>query len=234
MPNSSYSASFWTSVANRFKNNGMVIFDLFNEPIPNNNANDGTDTGARRSWECWRDGYASGSCDATQNAGTASSGMTASQVVGMQALLNAVRATGATNVVQVNGIQWGNTIWSSSTRNFLTYKLTDPLNNTTAAMHTYNWTWCPDLACLQREVAPIAAVLPVFIGEFGHDACGTSNRTALIDIMRWADSKGVGYAAQTWDTTDSCSNIKLLASFDGTPGPYGDIIRDHYLTFAAP
>ena len=52
MPNTSYSAEFWASVANRFKNDGRVIFDLFNEPVPNNNQNDATDDAARRSWEC--------------------------------------------------------------------------------------------------------------------------------------------------------------------------------------
>src|SRR5688500_3795984 len=56
MPNASYSADFWTSLADRFKGDTRVIVDLYNEPVPNNNVSDATDDAARRSWECWRDG----------------------------------------------------------------------------------------------------------------------------------------------------------------------------------
>lgn len=37
-------------MAQTFKNNSAVIFDVFNEPYPDNNQD--TDAG----WECWRDG----------------------------------------------------------------------------------------------------------------------------------------------------------------------------------
>src|SRR4051812_19114228 len=85
MPNTSYSADFWTSVADRFKRDGRVIFDLYNEPIPNSNQNDATDEAARRSWECWRDG-GSASCDASLGVGDPASTMTASETVGMRTL----------------------------------------------------------------------------------------------------------------------------------------------------
>src|SRR4029077_19758350 len=134
MPNTSYSTDFWTSVANRFKSDGRVIFDLFNEPVPNNNQNDASDDAARRSWECWRDG-GTASCDATLSLGNPQRAMDSGDTVGMQALVDAVRATGATNVIMLGGIQFANTLWSSATRNWLASRPADPLANLVAAVH---------------------------------------------------------------------------------------------------
>src|SRR6266568_9397698 len=64
MADSDHSPAFWTGVANAFKGNTTVIFDLYNEPHD-------------ISWSCWKDS-SSGSC------GT---------VAGMQQLINAVRST---------------------------------------------------------------------------------------------------------------------------------------------
>ncbi len=49
MPDMDHSVDFWVGVANTFKNNTAVIFDLFNEPFP--------DYGFWNStigWNCWR------------------------------------------------------------------------------------------------------------------------------------------------------------------------------------
>jgi len=43
MADSDHSPAFWTSVANTFKNNGSVIFELYNEPHD-------------ISWDCWKNG----------------------------------------------------------------------------------------------------------------------------------------------------------------------------------
>ena len=55
MPDRDHSIDFWKSVANQFSSNDKVIFELFNEPYPDNN-NWNSDAG----WKCWRDG---GSCN---------------------------------------------------------------------------------------------------------------------------------------------------------------------------
>jgi len=223
MPNTSYSAEFWRSVADRFKGNPMVLFDLFNEPIPNNNANDGTDAAAMRSWSCWRDGGASGNCDATLSLSVGTS-MSSSQAVGMQALVDAVRSTGAQNVIVLGGIQWANTIWSSSSRNILTYKPVDPLGQLVASLHSYDGTWCPDTACYDREVAPVAAQMPVIFGEFGNGG----GATPLNALMNWADAHGVGYLAWTWSVSSSgFSQYKLILSWDGTPNDFGQVVKGH-------
>ena len=216
MPNTSYSASFWNSVANRFKNKPQVIFDLFNEPIPNGNANDNTDAAAAASWQCWRDGSAGGTC----------TGPMAGNALGMQALVSAVRATGATNVIMLGGIQWANTLWSSSTRNFLTYKPADPLNNIVASFHIYQNTWCNTVACFDTEIPPIAAQVPVVAAEIGNTAC---DATFMNMVMNWLDSKQLGYLAWVWNNygATSCANIMLILDYSGTPSAYGQIYKSH-------
>lgn len=82
MADSDHTPAFWTSVSNTFKNNGSVIFELYNEPNS-------------ISWSCWLNG-----------------GSTCSNppfpIAGMQTLLNSIRATGATNLVVMGGLAWSN------------------------------------------------------------------------------------------------------------------------------
>src|SRR6266550_456435 len=75
---------FWRQVGTAFKGNDRVVFDLFNEPFPDSNAD------TPEAWRCWRDG---GTCR----------GMSF-QAAGMQELVDAVRVTGATNVIIVGGV----------------------------------------------------------------------------------------------------------------------------------
>src|SRR3954447_21037128 len=86
MADRDHAPAFWTSMASTFKGNTAVLFDLFNEPYPDNNR----DTVA--AWQCVRDG---GTCSGVSYA-----------AAGMQELLNAVRATGATNLVMVSGVAY--------------------------------------------------------------------------------------------------------------------------------
>ncbi|MCC3764491.1 cellulase family glycosylhydrolase [Glycomyces sp. TRM65418] len=80
MADADHSPDFWTSVAERFKDNPAVLYDLYNEP------HDISD-------ECWRDGC-------TVDAGW--------EAAGMQDLVDAVRSTGATQPVVVTCNWWGN------------------------------------------------------------------------------------------------------------------------------
>jgi uncharacterized protein YbdZ (MbtH family) len=79
-----YAPAFWSSVAQTFKDNTGVVFDLYNEP------ND-------ISWRCWRDG-----CMLPQGWRTA----------GMQTLVDAVRSTGARQPLIATGPSWGSDLSS--------------------------------------------------------------------------------------------------------------------------
>jgi endoglucanase len=73
-----HSVTFWTQVATRYKTDGRVLFELYNEPHD-------------VSWAVWQNGGASGD------------GFT---VAGMQQLYGAVRATGAENLVLIGGLDF--------------------------------------------------------------------------------------------------------------------------------
>jgi hypothetical protein len=62
--------------------------------------------------------------------------------------------------------------------------------------------------------------------EFG-DHIGYSAMAA--NVTKWADSKGVGYLAWTWDTWPN-NDFVLIKDAAGTPtAGYGVYVKQHYL-----
>lgn len=195
MLNRDHSPELWRQIAARFKDNTSVVFDLHNEPYPDNNS----DTVA--AWTCWRDG---GTCPGV-----------AFQAAGMQELVTAVRGTGATNLIMLSGIQYANTL----TR-WLEYKPNDALANLAASVHVYpTGNLCGSVACYDTQYAPVAQQVPLIAGEFGESVdgsvCGTTKSNQLLD---WLDQKQAGYLAWVWNTWGtSCGDLSLILDFAGTP-----------------
>jgi hypothetical protein len=203
MPDADHAPAFWTSVASDFGTNGMVLFDLFNEP------HDIT-------WPCWRDG------------GAACTGVPF-KAAGMQQLVSVVRATGATNVVVLAGVSW-----ASDLSGWLAHMPQDPLHNLTAAVHVYTQDFaCRGVACYASRFAPVAAHVPLVVGEFGTDVhdgyCGLGGVDILLE---WLDRHTVSYLAWTWNVgTQSCGSQSLISDWNGTPmAPNGTYYRSHLLT----
>ncbi|MFF4587377.1 cellulase family glycosylhydrolase [Streptomyces sp. NPDC001388] len=200
MPDMQYTPSFWTSVANTFKNDQAVVFDLFNEPYP-----DRATSTTTQAWQCWRDG---GTCPGIGY-----------EVAGMQDLVDAVRATGARNVILAGGIAYSNDLGQ-----WLTYRPTDPTGNLAAAYHVYNFNSCANESCWNSTLAPVAAQVPLVAGEIGENTCAH----AFVDqVMKWFDDRGLSYLGWTWNTWDCSSGPSLISSYDGTPTAYGTGLRDH-------
>jgi hypothetical protein len=200
MPDAQYAPSFWTGVANAFKDN-RVVFDLFNEPYPERASGSSETAG----WTCWRDG---GTCP----------GITY-QVAGFQTLLNAVRATGNTNVVLIGGLAYSNDLTQ-----WLQYKPTDPTGNLAAFAHIYNFNSCSSTSCFDSQLAPVAAQVPLTLSEIGENDCSHG----FIDtLMNWGDSHGVGYLGWTWNNWDCSSGPSLISDYNGTATAYGQGLKDH-------
>ncbi|KAA2252208.1 cellulase family glycosylhydrolase [Solihabitans fulvus] len=200
MPDAQYAPAFWTGVANAFKGTDAVLFDLFNEPFPDVPANDAT-----AGWRCFRDG---GTCPGIGY-----------QVAGFQSLVNAVRATGASNVLMVGGLAWSNNL-----AQWLQYRPTDPLNNVMAFAHVYNFNQCVSASCWDSQLAPVAAQVPLTLTEIGENDCAHG----FVDqMMAWADAHGVGYLGWTWNTWSCTSGPSLITDFNGTPTAFGQGIKDH-------
>jgi endoglucanase len=207
MPDAAESPAFWTSVANTFKGDTAVMFDLFNEPYPNNI---GTMT-YDQSWACWRDG------------GSACTGLTYT-AAGMQTLINSIRATGAQNVIMTGGNSYSNDFSS-----WATYKPTDSTGNLVASWHSYNFNYCASSSCWDSTIAPVlSGGTPLVASEIGENDCGHG----YIDtLMAWLDSHGASYTAWTWNAWDCSSGPALISNLDGTPTAYGAGYKAHLATF---
>jgi endoglucanase len=205
MPDAAEAVPFWTSVASTFKGNDAVIFDLFNEPYPeqadNGNMNEG--------WQCWLHG---GSCAGISY-----------PVAGMQTLVNTVRATGANNVLMLGGLEWSNDL-----SGWLAHEPVDPDHNLAASWHSYNFNACSTQSCWNQQIAPVLAKVPVIAGEIGENNCSDS----YVDpLTSWLNAKSTSYLAWTWNTDFNCySGPGLISGYNGTPTGFGAgyeaILRD--------
>jgi hypothetical protein len=195
MADADHAPAFWTSVATSFKADPAVVFDLYNEP------HDVT-------WSCWQ-------------SGCTSPGWT---TAGMQSLVDAVRATGATQPIMVGGLAWANDL-----SGWLANAPSDPAHALVVSFHNYNFNTCSP-TCWDSTVAPIAAQVPVVTGELGENDCAHGY---IDQYMAWADSHGISYLGWTWDTWNCNNGPALISSYDGTPTAFGIGFRDHLAALAA-
>jgi hypothetical protein len=201
MPDAAQAIPFWTSVANTFKGNDAVVFDLFNEPYASR-ATGSTASG----WTCWLSG---GTCSGISY-----------QVAGMQSMVNAVRSTGANNVLMLGGEEYANDLTS-----WLANEPTDPDHNLAASWHSYNFNTCNSQSCWTSQVAPVIAQVPVVAGEIGENDCGGSY---INPLTTWLDSQNTSYLAWAWNADFNCSSGPgLITDYTGTPTAYGAAYKAH-------
>jgi hypothetical protein len=199
--------AFWTSVATAFKTDPMVIFDLYNEPILD--ASDGHNNSAvgdaNAAWNCWLNGCAA----------------TTGTLAGMQALLNAVRGTGANQIVIANGVDWAHKL-----DQWLTHKPSDPTGNLIAGVHIYNDGACNTQSCWDSSISPVAAMVPVITGELGERDCA---HTFIDSYMAWADPLKVNYLGWAWNPQNCSTFPALVTDTNGTPSAFGQGLHDHLI-----
>jgi hypothetical protein len=197
MADADHAPDFWRSVAATFASDTGVVFDLFNEPFV-------------ASWECWLDG-----CTIAPSDRVASAWRSA----GMQELLDAVRSTGARNVVLAGGLAYANDL-----HGWIANAPRDPLAQLAVSFHLYSFNPCREKACWDAELAPLAARVPVVTSELGEDDCAHG----FIDsFMSWADARGISYLGWTWNTWSCERGPALVTSYDGTPTRFGEGLRAH-------
>jgi len=196
MPDSAQAIPFWTSVANTFKGNNAVIFDLFNEPYASRADNNNTTEG----WQCWQTGSP---CTGINY-----------PVAGMQQMINAIRSAGASNVIMLGGEEYSNDL-----TDWLQFEPTDPDHNLVASWHSYNFNTCSSQSCWTSQVAPVIAAVPVIAGEIGENDCAGSYITPLTS---WLESQNTSFLAWAWNADFQCSSGPgLITDYTGTPTAYG-------------
>jgi hypothetical protein len=247
-----HSTDFWNSVAATFKSNPAVVFDVFNEPYDPTDPRSGDDQNASDAvtWGCWASGTKPDAvgggappvpCD-TQAYDADGNPTTRYQVVGMQTLVDTIRATGATQPIMVGGLDYADdlTQWADNAPN-------DPLNQEAASFHNYQGKACDNVACWNSVIAPVAANVPVVTGEFDEDnyqnaSCANKTPSTFdADYMNWSDQHGVSYLAWGWEVLSAdeirdqgCSAFYLTSDPAGTPAaPNGTAVHDHLLSLSA-
>ncbi len=168
------------------------------------------------------------------------------QTVGMQSLINIIRGTGADNVIQVPMLGYANVAdcnyptQAPAACGFLDstdgVKLSDPIASTDPAGSQLMADWdiypdsdqaCNTVTCYNDTIAPIAAVMPVDLGEIGPIG---SSQTAAMTLLNWMDSQSPqgSYYAWAWDTWSD-----LITNYNGTPdSPWGTAYRSLLLSGA--
>jgi endoglucanase len=200
MADADHAVAFWSSVATAFKGYPSVILDLYNEPHG-------------IGWSCWK----SGGCTAVDTAGASY------PVAGMDQMLAAVRAAGATNVVAANGLEWGNDLTG-----WLANRPADPLGQLAAGAHLYSFNRCRTTTCWDSTLGPILRTTPVVVSETGTNDCTAAFDTSL--LFPWADARPVGsvsYLAWSWNAA-SCGGGPSLVTSSATGVPtngYGTGIK---------
>ena len=188
------SVAFWKSCAAEYKNDPAVLFDLYNEP------HDVT-------WEIWRNGGMVTETD--RRRGTQST----YQAVGMQAMLDAVRSTGALNVVVVGGLDWSYDLSGILTGG----PLKDPMGHGIIyANHAYPFKgetveqWIARMEKATQQV-------PVIVSEFGSDPAGGAGKTGeqwVKDVLKAMHDHDWDFTA--WDLHPS-AGPKLISDWSYTP-----------------
>lgn len=202
------SITFWRDCARVYRNNPAVLFDLYNEPH-------------NTTWDIWLNGGVI----------TESSGVGARQgrfvpvkyqTPGMRAMLDAVRSTGANNVVVCGGLDWAYDL-----SGFLNgYALQDPDGNGVIyACHAYNNKG----ETIDKWLSHLDAALPhipVVMSEFGGQNRGATvnEPNAWVDrVINEMDKRKCNYLA--WDLHPAAGPT-LIKDWTYAPTPsFGSLVK---------
>ena len=218
MADSDHSLAFWSSLASAYKNNPAVMFELFNEPFL-----DFDFTGDAWQYLMFGTGGSFSGYPATSNNGTWKNIQTPWNIASYQAMINAIRATGATNVVLIGSVSY-----TADLSGWLAHKPTDPIGQMAATWHpypTFGATWgtppwaqpnySPEIFTEVQSI--LAAGIPVIATETGdQDTAGTVGAPLVQTITTFADANGVSVLGWTWDVWQN-PDFVLIKDVNGTP-----------------
>jgi endoglucanase len=204
MPNSN-SLLFWRQVAKQFRFHPDVWFELYNEPDPR------AETIADQ-WHAW---LAGGPVSCENNVTREPMGTFAA--VGMQALVNAIRATGAQNVVLADGIARaftleGMPLLSGTNVAYAVHPYLIPPSSGGASWSVSSWN---------ARFGDLAKRVPVVATEFGDLECGDSVSAHAYDeaILSYFATHQISYLAWDWFAAYGCDVPELITNASGACRP---------------
>ncbi|MEI6232214.1 MAG: cellulase family glycosylhydrolase [Planctomycetota bacterium] len=144
-------AAFWKDLATRYKNHPAVLFELFNEPHD-------------LSWDVWQNG----GTVVDKKKSTPKPGdvlaenketLTTFETIGIQKLIDAIRETGAKNIVIPGGLDW-----SYDLSGILDGHALNDRNGNGIVYSSHVYPWKSDW---QNKFVKAAGKYPLFLGEVG-------------------------------------------------------------------
>ena len=201
------SIMFWSQVAAIYKNDGRVLFELYNEPhdIP---------------WPVWQSG------------GMTSAGWTAA---GMQQLYDAVRAAGAENLVIAGGVDYAYDLTGVPQYRINGYNVLyathpyggDPTKGGAPEKQPQQW---------DSHWGFLTQTDPVIVTEFGDSVdCGSDTKVDAYTsaLITYSDQHSASWTAWAW-YTGGCSFPSIIGDWNGTPTPVGMVVQTALQGYSEP
>lgn len=194
----SNSVNFWNFMASHYKNNPMVFFDLFNEPrlFPSMFIG-GSDS---QVWNIW------------QNGGTVilNSNNQSTTFVGMQTLVNTIRAVGANNIIIAEGNNKDQDLSELSTHllsgNNIAYGTEPSLRPGGSTPDGTPAEWQSNWGNLAQSY-PI--MMEAFIDTPGDSSCNTNSPTLLPQLLNYLQANNLGLIYFSMDPGEAVVGYNL-------------------------
>jgi hypothetical protein len=197
------SIDFWHDVATRYQNQPNVIFGLYNEPHD-------------VSFAVWRDGGTATDKPARWNPSQAK---VIYEAVGMQKLYDTVRATGATNLVTVSGLDWGYDL--SGVLQGYEIKGSNLIYETHPYPNKPNW---------DKKFGDASWKYPVYVGEWGFGRRDTNGLDYAQNLMQYAKKHELHWTAWDLHTT---AGPTLIKNWQYEPTIFGQFVKEQLAVLAA-
>ncbi|HEY3669250.1 MAG TPA: cellulase family glycosylhydrolase [Polyangiaceae bacterium] len=187
---------FWKDVASTYMADSRVLFELYNEPKV-------TD------WNLWLNGGATGGF----------------QAVGMKALYDAVRATGAQNLTLFGGLEFAYRLagFPGISGGVNVVLVTHPYD--TGDKQPGNW---------DADWGNLATSYPIIATEFGRldSSSNPCDPGYPEQVINYANAKGVSWIGWAWYVKD-CGFPSLITDYMGTPTATGAAVKAAMLAATA-
>jgi hypothetical protein len=214
MPDNDHTPAFWRSVAATFAADHGIVFDAINEVAMAAWNNPHPDPPGE--WNCWLNGCMLDSIYGGRF-----------RAAGLQSLVDVIRAQGATQPVVLGGIGY-----NADLSQLLGHLPKDPEHQLVASAHVYDFAEGNGTdAMFTSQLEPIAARLPVILGELGERRCDSGTAAYTRHVLGLVDgeaSKGnlIGVLGWTWNArTSTSTGWQCPTGLNGEGGPL--LIRDY-------
>lgn len=218
------SVAFWNLIANNFKNNPNVFFDLFNEP----RLQVGSSVSENQVWNIW------------QNGGSVNQPPVNDTFVGMQTLVNDIRSLGANNIIVAESNNFDHDLSEIMSHllkgSNIAYGVEPNLGKNKDSEANWNQRF-------GQYTSKIPILSEAFLDNYGKGNCNPNSPTLLPKLFPYLAAHGMGVLAWTLESglyivhgnldqpttygsakTITCPNTKKLDQAN-TIGPGQDLLN---------